>query len=145
MAPRAPRVSEPETQDFMAEAQQMRAIFAALAAAARFLRASYWLKLVACVLVDAIGLGSFLLPGLGELGDVAWAPMQGVFLLYMCGTRVSLIAHWSRPQPSKRVRSPLETRDAVRNASPFHVAKAVLTSRPFRHSPWPKHRPASHV
>ena len=49
-------------------------------------RSSPMLKLVTCLLVDAIGFGSFLLPGLGETFDIAWAPLQAAFLQYMFGS-----------------------------------------------------------
>ena len=51
-----------------------------------FVRSSSILKLFACLLVDAIGFSSFLLPGVGELGDVGWAPLQAWFLYFMFGS-----------------------------------------------------------
>ena len=48
-------------------------------------RASPILKLFVCFIVDIIGFASYLIPGLGELTDIAWAPMQAFFLHYMFG------------------------------------------------------------
>ena len=52
----------------------------------RLVRDSVWLKLLVCLTVDAFGAASLLLPGLGEIGDVGWAPLHGTFLFYMFGT-----------------------------------------------------------
>ena len=51
-----------------------------------FVRSSSTLKLFACLLVDFIGFSSFLLPGVGELGDIGWAPLQAWFLHFMFGS-----------------------------------------------------------
>ena len=51
----------------------------------RFVRDAPVLKLFACMTVDALGFSTYLLPGLGEAFDVAWAPMQAFFLHYMFG------------------------------------------------------------
>lgn len=37
-------------------------------------------KLVACIIVDLLGDASYLLPGVGEVEDVAYAPMQAILL-----------------------------------------------------------------
>ena len=63
-------------------AQILRLVYQVLV----FVRSNYILKLFACVLVDAIGFSSFLLPGIGELGDVGWAPLQAWFLYFMFGS-----------------------------------------------------------
>jgi len=39
-----------------------------------------WAKLVLCVVIDVIGDSSFLLPGAGELADVAYAPLEAFLL-----------------------------------------------------------------
>ncbi len=39
-----------------------------------------WLQLAACVLVDLVGAGTYLLPVFGELADLAWAPVAAFFL-----------------------------------------------------------------
>ena len=41
------------------------------------------LQLVVCLVVDVIGFASFLLPGFGELGDFAWAPLSAIYLWFM--------------------------------------------------------------
>lgn len=38
-----------------------------------------------CVLVDLIGMASFLLPGLSEWTDVVWAPISGYLFLRFLG------------------------------------------------------------
>merc|ERR1712183_260899 len=65
------------------EQAEIAQILQALFAFALYVRRSFILKLLACLLVDAIGLASFLLPGIGELGDVAWAPISAAFLFFM--------------------------------------------------------------
>ena len=35
-----------------------------------------WVKLLLCVLIDAVGDSSFLIPGVGEVEDIAWAPIS---------------------------------------------------------------------
>lgn len=52
---------------------------------AQTVRASPFLKLIICLIVDIIGFASFLIPGLGEVADIPWAPMQAFFLHYMFG------------------------------------------------------------
>jgi hypothetical protein len=39
-------------------------------------------KLRYCVMIDLIGYVSFLIPGLGEFGDIIWAPISG-YLIYL--------------------------------------------------------------
>ena len=77
------KVGMPTPQTDAAElAQILRLVYQVLV----FVRSNYILKLFACVLVDAIGFSSFLLPGIGELGDVGWAPLQAWFLYFMFGS-----------------------------------------------------------
>lgn len=61
---------------------------AALAAlgAARGVPFRQWLKLLLCVALDACGDLSYLLPGLGELGDLAWAPTSAALLRELFGS-----------------------------------------------------------
>jgi hypothetical protein len=40
------------------------------------------LKLTAAVIIDLIGFGTYVIPGAGEGGDLAWGPISG-FLIYM--------------------------------------------------------------
>ncbi|CAE7904272.1 unnamed protein product [Symbiodinium necroappetens] len=44
-----------------------------------------WLKLLICLAIDLAGDATFLLPGLGELGDVAYAPLEAVALRFLFG------------------------------------------------------------
>eukprot|EP01039_Chlorochromonas_danica_P007090 gene7090-7841_t len=37
-----------------------------------------WVKLFFCLFIDAIGDSSFVLPGVGEVGDAAWAPLSAL-------------------------------------------------------------------
>lgn len=39
-------------------------------------------KFISAVIIDIIGLLSFIIPSLGEWGDVIWAPLSG-FLIYL--------------------------------------------------------------
>ena len=78
---RRARMPTPQT-DAAELAQILRLVYQVLV----FVRSNYILKLFACVLVDAIGFSSFLLPGIGELGDVGWAPLQAWFLYFMFGS-----------------------------------------------------------
>ncbi len=40
------------------------------------------IKLVSSIIVDLIGLLSYLIPNIGEMGDVVWAPISG-YLIYV--------------------------------------------------------------
>ena len=75
------RMPTPQT-DAAELAQILRLVYQVLV----FVRSNYLLKLFVCVLVDAVGFSSFLLPGIGELGDVGWAPLQAWFLYFMFGS-----------------------------------------------------------
>ena len=47
-----------------------------------------YVKLVLCLAIDLLGDTSFLLPGIGELEDIAWAPMSAYALRVMFGSNV---------------------------------------------------------
>mmetsp|Transcript_8799 Transcript_8799/g.13539 ORF Transcript_8799/g.13539 Transcript_8799/m.13539 type:complete len:359 (-) Transcript_8799:146-1222(-) len=47
-----------------------------------------WVKFFLCIVVDAIGSSSFLLPGLGELTDLIWAPIAALILKGMFGSNI---------------------------------------------------------
>jgi hypothetical protein len=49
-------------------------------------------KLVFGILFDAIGLLSFTIPGIGEFGDVIWAPLAGFLMTKMYEGRVGKVA-----------------------------------------------------
>lgn len=42
-------------------------------------------QLALSVLFDGIGMLGYLIPVIGELGDVAWAPIQAIFIWAMVG------------------------------------------------------------
>lgn len=39
-----------------------------------------WAKLLVCILIDAVSDSSFILPGIGEVEDVAWAPISALLM-----------------------------------------------------------------
>eukprot|EP00597_Dinobryon_sp_UTEXLB2267_P008449 CAMPEP_0170085412 /NCGR_PEP_ID=MMETSP0019_2-20121128/20298_1 /TAXON_ID=98059 /ORGANISM="Dinobryon sp., Strain UTEXLB2267" /LENGTH=130 /DNA_ID=CAMNT_0010301853 /DNA_START=367 /DNA_END=759 /DNA_ORIENTATION=+ len=41
---------------------------------------SAWFKLLACIAIDLVSDSSFLLPGVGEAEDIAWAPISAFLL-----------------------------------------------------------------
>ena len=47
-----------------------------------------FLKLVICIAIDLLGDGSFLLPGVGELEDIAWAPVSAYTLQVIFGSNI---------------------------------------------------------
>ena len=57
-------------------------------AAASYVRSSATLKLLACILVDVIGMISYALPVIGELGDAVWSPLAAWFINFMFGSWV---------------------------------------------------------
>ena len=77
------------------------AVFRALFALALYIRRSTVPKLVLCLLVDMIGFASFLLPGIGEFGDVIWAPISAAYLFFMFdqGLRVMAIGFFEELMP----------------------------------------------
>lgn len=53
-----------------------------------------WLKLLLCILIDAISDSSFILPGIGELEDVAWAPLSAFAMKYLFDSDAVAIAEF---------------------------------------------------
>merc|ERR1740117_2682077 len=49
-------------------------------------RSDKWMLLVACLIVDLIGMASYIILLLGEVVDLWWAPICGFFLQYMFGS-----------------------------------------------------------
>jgi hypothetical protein len=49
---------------------------------------SAWFTLAACIVIDGIGDSSFLLPGIGEIEDVVWAPLSAYILSALFGSNV---------------------------------------------------------
>jgi hypothetical protein len=50
-----------------------------------------YIKLVICIVVDLIGMGSFALPLIGEVSDVFWAPISSVLLYLLFGGKEGAI------------------------------------------------------
>ncbi len=42
-------------------------------------------QLLICLTMDAVGMFSYLLPVLGELGDLVWAPINALFIMGLVG------------------------------------------------------------
>jgi len=53
---------------------------------AEAVRNDKWMLLLACIIVDIIGMCSYLILLLGEVVDLWWAPLCGFFLQYMFGS-----------------------------------------------------------
>lgn len=51
-----------------------------------FLPTDLWKKLVVSLLIDAIGSATYLLPVVGEVADLAWAPLQTILIMAMYDT-----------------------------------------------------------
>eukprot|EP00638_Chattonella_subsalsa_P011395 CAMPEP_0117787206 /NCGR_PEP_ID=MMETSP0948-20121206/6263_1 /TAXON_ID=44440 /ORGANISM="Chattonella subsalsa, Strain CCMP2191" /LENGTH=269 /DNA_ID=CAMNT_0005616303 /DNA_START=1 /DNA_END=810 /DNA_ORIENTATION=+ len=47
-----------------------------------------WIKAIICITIDLIGDSSFLLPGVGEVGDVVWGPIAALLLQAMFGSAI---------------------------------------------------------
>uniref|UniRef100_A0A7S0VU74 Uncharacterized protein n=1 Tax=Hemiselmis tepida TaxID=464990 RepID=A0A7S0VU74_9CRYP len=45
-----------------------------------------WWKLALSIMIDIIGILTFLIPILGEFGDIFWAPMSSLLLFQMYGS-----------------------------------------------------------
>jgi len=65
--------------------QELLTLLRTIHSVMQYVRCSPFLKLLACMMVDTIGFASFLLPGLGEMADIGWAPLHGYFLFFMFG------------------------------------------------------------
>ncbi len=44
-----------------------------------------------CIIMDLIGMGSYVFPGMGEFADVVWAPISGYIFYKLFGGRFGLI------------------------------------------------------
>jgi hypothetical protein len=42
-------------------------------------------SLLLCIIMDAIGCISYVIPGVGELTDIVWAPVSGIIFFIMFG------------------------------------------------------------
>jgi hypothetical protein len=47
-----------------------------------------WLTLILCISLDLIGDSSYLLPGVGEAEDIAWAPISALILRSLFGSNI---------------------------------------------------------
>ena len=50
-------------------------------------RPSLWL----CILLDAIGCVSYVVPALGELSDIVWAPVSAAIFYFLFGGRLGIL------------------------------------------------------
>ena len=48
-------------------------------------------SLYACLILDAIGCLSYVIPFLGEFSDVVWAPVSAIIFYFMFGRRLGVI------------------------------------------------------
>ena len=48
-------------------------------------------KLSTCLILDAIGCLSYVIPVAGELSDIIWAPVSAVIFYFMFGRRLGII------------------------------------------------------
>jgi hypothetical protein len=44
-----------------------------------------------CIIMDAIGMATYIFPALGEFGDIFWAPISGYVFYKLFGGRFGLI------------------------------------------------------
>lgn len=44
-----------------------------------------------CILMDLIGMSSYIFPALGEFGDVVWAPISGFIFLKLFGGKLGAV------------------------------------------------------
>ena len=42
-------------------------------------------SLVLCIIMDVLGYATYAIPGLGELGDIVWAPISAIVFFIMFG------------------------------------------------------------
>lgn len=48
-------------------------------------------SLALCILLDALGMATYLIPALGEFGDIVWAPISGFLFYKLFGGRFGLV------------------------------------------------------
>ncbi len=44
-----------------------------------------------CVILDVVGMATYIIPALGEFGDVVWAPISGFLFFKLFGGRFGII------------------------------------------------------
>ena len=54
-----------------------------------------WGQLFLCVIMDIIGMASYFLPGIGELADIAFAPIEGLFIWFMLDAHPGNATLWA--------------------------------------------------
>ena len=72
--------------DFFFQKKEAEAVVAAPMAAE--ISQSAWIKLIFCIMIDLASDASFLLPGIGEIEDLAWAPVSAYLLNFLFGSNV---------------------------------------------------------
>lgn len=82
-----------------------------------------WLKLFACLAIDLAGDASFLLPGLGEFADVAYAPVEAGLLRFLFGGNVLAFIGF--------LEEGLPFSDAVPTASSAWVLQSLFPESPL--------------
>lgn len=48
-------------------------------------------NIVLCIILDIVGMSSYIIPALGEFADVVWAPVSGFLFFMMFGGRFGMI------------------------------------------------------
>lgn len=48
-------------------------------------------SLALCILLDAIGMATYLIPALGEFADIVWAPLSGLIFYKLFGGRFGMV------------------------------------------------------
>lgn len=48
-------------------------------------------SLFACIVMDIIGMASYIIPGIGESIDIWWAALSGIIFQFMFGGRFGLV------------------------------------------------------
>jgi hypothetical protein len=82
-----------------------------------------WIKLLICISIDAISDSSFLLPGIGEIEDVAWAPISAFAMRYLFNSDAVAIAEF--------VKEALPFTDIIPLACTVWLLENVFFNSPF--------------
>lgn len=48
-------------------------------------------SLALCILLDAVGMATYLIPALGEFADIVWAPLSGLIFYKLFGGRFGMV------------------------------------------------------
>ena len=81
-----------QEQESKAMAAAGKAVSEAAERTVRAVTPEQWAKLAVCIAVDGLGDSTFLLPGLGELADLGYGPLEGIILnaLFKSGSLAAL-------------------------------------------------------